>query len=216
MPSRPPGGEVSSSPGSPRAPPMRRLAMAPWPSRLWPSCRLIGAATRPPLPGRRSHVEARGGGQRPVGAQQLLPVLPRHRLGQQVALAVLAAHLGDQLALLAGLDALGDDRYAQRVGDRDDALGEGESPLRGGDAFDEGLVDLQYVDRQFPQVAERRVAGAEVVDRQPDTEPFELGEVGRNALLMAQQDALRELDQQQGRWQPQVLQRLAYGRDKVS
>ena len=39
-----------------------------------------------------------------------------------------------------------------------------------GHAGDERAVDLEDVDRELAQVAQRRVAGAEVVDREPDAE----------------------------------------------
>jgi salicylate hydroxylase len=50
--------------------------------------------------------------------------------GQQVALAVLAAHVGEQFALRLGLDALGGHRQVQRARDPDDALDQGEPPVR--------------------------------------------------------------------------------------
>ena len=70
------------------------------------------------------------------------------------------------------------------------------------------LVDLQHVDRQLKQVAERRVAGAEVVDRQLDADLPQLVEVGADPLVAAEQDGLGQLEQQRRRRQPGLVQRL--------
>jgi hypothetical protein len=48
----------------------------------------------------------------------------------------------------------------------------------GGDRGDERAAELQLVDREPPDVAERGVAGAEVVDREPDPEDPVHGRVG--------------------------------------
>ena len=47
------------------------------------------------------------------------------------------------------------------------------------DFLDERLGDLEDVDREALQVAQRRVAGAEVVDREPDAERLELAAAAR-------------------------------------
>ena len=46
------------------------------------------------------------------------------------------------------------------------------------DALDEGPVDLDHVDREAAKLAERREAGAEVVDRDAHAEVVELLELG--------------------------------------
>ena len=95
----------------------------------------------------------------------------RQRLGEEKALADVAAELlqGDQR--LAVLDALGDDGEVQVVAEANDA---GDVGLALGEhRRDEGAVDLDLGHREQPQPQQRRVAGSEVVDR--DREP-ELGE----------------------------------------
>ena len=59
---------------------------------------------------------------------------------------------------------------------------------------DEGLVDLDLVEGEGPQIAERGVAGAEVVHRDPDAEVAELVEDGEGALGLLEQDQLGDLE----------------------
>src|SRR5207253_2490240 len=85
------------------------------------------------------------------------------RLGEVEALRVRAAQLAQSLDLLGSLDALDDDALAEVLRERDDG-GENvraariERVLR-----EERAVDLDGINREAVQVAERRVAGAEVV-----------------------------------------------------
>src|ERR1700741_3085113 len=74
-----------------------------------------------------------------------------------------AAGLADELELLGGLDAfrrgLGPEIGA-KTGDSADDRG----PLMGqAERSDEGAVDLDHVEREFPQVPERGIADAEIV-----------------------------------------------------
>ena len=54
-----------------------------------------------------------------------------------------------------------------------------------GQLGDEGAVDLQHVDRELAQVGERGVAGAEVVDGDPDPERLQLAQPPRGFLGVA-------------------------------
>ena len=62
------------------------------------------------------------------------------------------------------------------------------------EAAHEGLVDLQHVHREPPQVRERRVAGAEVVDRQLHAERLEPPEGGDGDVDVVHEDALGDLE----------------------
>ena len=62
---------------------------------------------------------------------------------------------------------------------------------------EERLVDLEDVDREPVEVAERRVAGAEVVDRQPDAERLELRSVATPGRL-GPEHRLGDLQHQRG------------------
>jgi hypothetical protein len=83
---------------------------------------------------------------------------------EQVALAEVAAGVGEALALGVGLDAFGDHVDVELVGHGDDGLGDGQVARVGGEVADEGAVDLEGVDVHPLEVGHGRVAGAEVVD----------------------------------------------------
>ena len=78
------------------------------------------------------------------------------------------------LELIGTLDALRHRAQVEDARELDDGGRERGflSPVR--DAVDERLVDLQDVDREAADVVQRRVAGAEVVDRELDAELLEL------------------------------------------
>ena len=118
----------------------------------------------------------------------------RHRHGQQVTLPKLAAHRDQQVPLDLAFYSLGDDLELERPRDLDNALGQRPALLGDGDAVHEGLVHLQHVDRQLPQVAEGGVPGAEVVDGQLHADGLQLDQVGYHPLVPPQQDALGQLE----------------------
>ena len=120
----------------------------------------------------------------------------RHRRGHEPALDGVAAQVAQPLPCLVVLDALGHDQQPQRVGEIDrtaddlGVLGVDREP------GDEGAVDLQLADRQPPQVHERRVAGAEVVQRHLHAVPGEGGERVGRTLRVLQEDVLGDLQLQ--------------------
>ena len=73
----------------------------------------------------------------------------------------------------------------------------------------EALVDLDHVDREAPQVAERRVARTKVVDRDPDPQAFELAEAANRLLGLMGHHTFGDLQYQQLGRQPAVLERKA-------
>ncbi len=70
------------------------------------------------------------------------------------------------------------------------------------EAGDERAVDLEDVDRELAQVAQRRVAGAEVVDRQTDPEGLERPERRDGRLDVADEGRLGDLEREAGRVEP--------------
>ena len=66
--------------------------------------------------------------------------------------------------------------------------------------FDEGAVDLHDADRKVLHVRERRVTGAEVVDRERDAEIVQLHQPGPFALFVDRDERLGELERE-----PQLL-----------
>ena len=94
-----------------------------------------------------------------------------------------------------GLGALGGRVHAEALGERDDGADDrGVAAARHGGAAHEALVDLDLVERRLLQIAERRIAGAEIVEREADAERLQLGEhvVGRFAF--DQEHALGDLE----------------------
>ena len=73
--------------------------------------------------------------------------------GEVVALAELAAELAEGGQLLGCLDAFGDRLQTERLGEGEDAPGQGGVLGAPGHAGDKGAVDLENVDREALQVA---------------------------------------------------------------
>ena len=92
------------------------------------------------------------------------------RLGraEEVALGEVAAQAVEGLGLVDRVDALGHRGDVERVGQGDELLGDGGVLAAGGHVLHEGAVDLEHVEVEVAQVAERREPGAEVVEGQLD------------------------------------------------
>jgi hypothetical protein len=110
-----------------------------------------------------------------------------------VALGVRAAHLAQRGQLAVLLDALGHGGHAEAVAELHDGPGQGGVVGLLAEPLDEGAVDLQRVDREPPKVGQRRVAGAEVVDRQRHAERLEPDQLGQVLLGVGHQHALGHL-----------------------
>jgi hypothetical protein len=104
----------------------------------------------------------------PLPVQQPGHLRRVQRPAEQIALRQLGTEVPEQLGLPNGLDALRDDRQVKRPCEVEDRRGEVRLATALGQRTDEASVDLDLVDRQLVQVAERGVPGAEVVERQPD------------------------------------------------
>ena len=135
-------------------------------------------------------------------ARDARELVGRDRAAEQEALAEAAAERAQGVGLLGLLDALGDQHQAQRLAHGHDRLQQRAVLAR---VAGEGAVDLQDVHREPAQVAQRRVAGAEVVDREPDAEPAQ----GLQALGLgvADQRGLGDLEDQPGGVEAAVAQR---------
>src|SRR5205085_5613407 len=90
-----------------------------------------------------------------------------------------------------------DEVELQRVAEVDDALEEYEVTVFGADVRREAPVDLDDVDRELPQVRERRVARPEVVECEDDPEVLDLLERPGDTLVGREQRALGELEREQ-------------------
>ena len=141
------------------------------------------ASSRPPRPARVG-----------PGVDEALEVARRHRLAEVVALHLVAALALEERQLCDGLDALGAGPHAQAVAETDhgahDRVGIGPGLERG----DERAIDLDLVERELLQVAQARVAGAEVVHGDVHAKVLELAQRGHRRVGVLEQDALGDLE----------------------
>src|SRR3954451_17179112 len=124
-------------------------------------------------------------------------------------LRLLAAELAYDRVLLGRLDPLGDEVELECVAEVDDALEQDEVAVLGADVRREAPVDLDDVDRELPQVRKRRVARAEVVEREDDPEVLDLLQGPGHALVGREQRALRQLQCEQARYEGRRVERAA-------
>src|SRR6476619_3503623 len=88
---------------------------------------------------------------------------------EAIALALAAARQPKHVRLLLGLDALGDQAERQAVAHADDCTDDRHGLHIERQAADEGLVDLDLVDWEAADIAERGIARTEIVERDLDT-----------------------------------------------
>ena len=98
------------------------------------------------------------------------------------------------LGLGVGLDALGDHAEPEVEREPDDGGDDDLRPAVGVDARHQTAVDLDEVDGQRAQMAQRAVAGGEVVDRRGHAEFLEPAQRLRHLGDVAQRGVLGELD----------------------
>src|ERR1051325_7972528 len=116
-----------------------------------------------------------GGGELAALAEHRLDSGAGDRPREDIALDLVAAKGADELKLLVGRDALRDRLHAQAAGERDDGPDDGGAfGIRSGDRLDEASIDLERIEIGAPQIAERGIAGAEIVHRQLDAEALDL------------------------------------------
>jgi len=83
---------------------------------------------------------------------------------EEVALHLVAALAQEVLALLHVFDAFGDHAKMQALRERDHGIDDGRTVGLAADVAHEGLVDLQGVDGKSLEIAQARIAGAEIVE----------------------------------------------------
>ena len=151
----------------------------------------------------------------PPPVTQALEVVRRQRAADEEALRVVAAEVAQAVPRGRRLDALGDDGQAEALGERDGRLDDRGVAVVLVHVEDEVLVDLQLVDGQVLEARERRVAGAEVVDREPDAELAQPREHAHRALRVGHDGVLGDLDAEPVRRDPGVAQQPADGLREV-
>ena len=122
-------------------------------------------------------------------------------LRDREALHVVGAELGEQFHRLEVLDPLGDALHPEVVRQLDDRLQDRDVGRMRAGALDEGAVDLQRIGRQVAQVAEGRVAGAEVVERDLRAQRLRPVDEAPRVLQVVQRHALGDFQAQQRRRQ---------------
>ena len=145
---------------------------------------------------------------RAAGAQHGLELLGRHRAREVVALPFGAAPGREQVQLPLRLDTFGGDRHAELAREPDGGLHDG-GVARALQLFDEIARDLHAVDGEAPQVIERGVPGAEIIDGQPYAECTQLREQPRGPVACAHEHRLGELELEAARIETAVAQRRA-------
>ena len=132
-----------------------------------------------------------------------------------VALAEAAAERPEPVGLVLGLDPLGDHVEAQRPAEVDDRLAEHVRVADAVAARHERPVDLQLVDLEGVEVAERRVAGPEVVDREAEAERSQLADALDGLEARREQRALGDLERELRRVHAGPLERGDDHRDEA-
>src|SRR5690242_15445018 len=135
------------------------------------------------------------------GLDRRLDHLGRLRLREEEALAVIAAEAAQQLELVVVLHSLRDGAETEALREADDRADDLLAAVLLEDRADEGAIDLQCVAGETPEEAERRVAGAEVVDLRPDALSLEPVEQRRDPSRVVEDGALRDLEAKRPRWQ---------------
>ena len=121
------------------------------------------------VPHRRSVTSGRGGDRLGGAARATLDhrceVVEGERGRVQEALGVAAAEPAQRPFVIAGLDPFGDDAHLEPAGEGDDCVDDRLVGAVERDVAHEPLIDLEHVDREVAYEAQRRRAGAEVVER---------------------------------------------------
>src|SRR2546423_11850009 len=116
------------------------------------------------------------GGWLLICAEQRLERVRWHRSREVVALRVGAPHIHERAELLRRLYPLGDRVQPQTADQGNDTAHERGAAVARSHLGDERAVDLDAVGREARQIAQRGVAGAEVVDEDAHAERLELAD----------------------------------------
>src|SRR6185437_7942642 len=151
-------------------------------------------------------------GQDFAGVLQALAQEAGERIGgygfaAEISLVLIAAEPAQEVQLLLRLHALGDHLQMQAVRQRHDGAHDLRIIAAGGDFLDEGVIDLELVERQAPQVAQARVAGAEVIDRNAHPESGQAAEDFDRSLRVVHNRALGQLQLEEAGLEACLMQR---------
>src|SRR5829696_8148046 len=137
----------------------------------------VTTASPRPRRARCAASSARGrGAESGLRAQQRGELGGRHRSRQQETLRAVATEPTQAVELLLRLNAFRGDRDVECVRHVHHGACDGGALAVRGEVGDERAVELDLVDREAVQVRQRRVARAEVVDRELDAELLQVVE----------------------------------------
>ena len=106
----------------------------------------------------------------------------------------------------SGLDALGDHAHPEPAAEVDGGVHDRGVARVVGEPHHERAVDLDLVEVELLEMAERDVAGAEVVERGGDADRAQPGEHLERALGVGHHDVLGDLQPQAGRREAALLE----------
>ena len=148
----------------------------------------FGVVRHSPTGGRRGHSGSRAGR---LPCKERVNRLGWLRLAEEVSLPLRAALMPQMVEFLPRLDALGGRRHVQTAAQTNDRAHDGHGILVGTEIADEGPVNLDLVEGKTAQIAERGVAGAEVVHRDARAQHAQLVQGGQRSAAVYEQDGLR-------------------------
>ena len=109
------------------------------------------------------------------------------------------------------LDALRRRFDVERVGELGDRADNRARAVAGEQVLDEAPVDFQFVEREALQVAQRRIASAEIVQGNPDAERAQRMQQLERRIAALEEDRLGDLDLQAIGFEAAVGERVQYG-----
>src|SRR6266545_3165924 len=169
---------------------------SPWPFRsVCPSRRIFKASPWP----MRATIQRLCGfavSDRGLAAEPLDQGVGGERAADVEALHHVAAHAGQDVPALAVLDTFGDYGEPEVVRQTNGGAHDRDVVLVAGDVPHERAIDLQFVDRQTLQVAQRGVARAKVIDRAAYAHRAQLTQNIDGALSIGHDRALGDLQLQ--------------------
>src|SRR5205085_9123043 len=116
------------------------------------------------------------------------------RPAEVVALPFDTTQRSQLLRLLLGLDAFGGRLHPQAGAEADDRLHDRQAVLTLRKVADERLVDLDLVEREAAEIAERGVSGAEIVHGDMHAERAQLMQDRERRLVVLKQHGFRDLE----------------------
>ena len=143
--------------------------------------------------------------------QQRFRLVDGERVGEVVSLPVTAPQPAQQGGLLRVLDPLGDDAQAERRREAEDRPHDAQVATLGLKTGHEAAVDLEAVDGERLEMAERGVAGAEIVEADAKSQRGEATQHRRDVLGVAHHQAFSDLKRQAGRLQAGLVHHATYG-----